>query len=155
MFYEQNLLSDNRNDNNGSNRNNPLTPTPRSRPQTRASNGRKNRCSKKDIFTSLSETPLANYACTSTREYDKRFNARRRDSRMNSADIYVARVTKNGMGCAKPCWRCLEWARWAGVKRIFHWDEEYGRFEVVKVNLVQVEPYGTRSDVRLFAGLSL
>ncbi|KAH8077087.1 hypothetical protein BXZ70DRAFT_902471 [Cristinia sonorae] len=77
----------------------------------------------------------------------------RRDPRMNGADLYVARVTKQGMGCAKPCWRCLEWARWAGIKRIFHWDEGLGRFEVVKVNAVQVEPYGTSSDVRLFAGL--
>lgn len=82
-----------------------------------------------------------------------RWDGRRRDPRMNGADIYVARVTKHGMGCAKPCWRCLEWARWAGVKRIFHWDESQGRFEVMKVNAIQVERYGTHSDVRLFAGL--
>ena len=47
---------------------------------------------------------------------------RRPRTRVNGADIYVVRTTKRGLGNAKPCWRCLEWCRWAGVRRIFHWD---------------------------------
>lgn len=82
----------------------------------------------------------------------KGWDVRRRDSRVNGADIYVARVTKNGMGGAKPCWRCLEWCRWAGVKRVFHWNCEEGRFDVVKVNGDGRENYETRADMRLFAG---
>ena len=72
---------------------------------------------------------------------------------MNGADIYVARVTKSGMGNAKPCWRSLEWCRWAGVKRVFHWNGEEHRFDVVKVNSADRENYETRADGRLFAGL--
>ena len=48
--------------------------------------------------------------------------SRRPRSRVNGADIYVVRTTKKGLGNAKPCWRCLEWCRWAGVRRIFYWD---------------------------------
>ena len=51
-------------------------------------------------------------------ESDKAWSARRRDPRINGADIYVARVTKVEMGNARPYWRCVE-CRWAGVKRIF------------------------------------
>lgn len=83
----------------------------------------------------------------------KGWNERRRDPRVNGADIYVARITKSGMGNAKPCWRCLEWCRWAGVKRVFHWNGDEGRFEVVKVNSANRENYETRADLRLFAGL--
>lgn len=74
---------------------------------------------------------------------------------MNGADIYVARFTKSGMtGSAAPCWRCLEWCRWAGVKRIFHWNADEGGFDVVKVNNPQGGGmYETHADVRLFAGL--
>lgn len=72
---------------------------------------------------------------------------------MNGADLYVVRVTKKGMGSCKPCWRCLEWARWAGVKRIFHWNNEEGVFEVVKVNNAESTAYETHADVRLYAGL--
>ncbi|OSC96403.1 hypothetical protein PYCCODRAFT_1379249 [Trametes coccinea BRFM310] len=87
------------------------------------------------------------------REIDKLWDARRRDPRANGADIYVARFTKNGMGTAKPCWRCLEWCRWAGVKRIFHWNAEEGKFDVVKVNSAESGQYETHADIRLFAGL--
>ena len=83
----------------------------------------------------------------------KRWDVRRRDSRVNGADIYVARVIKNGMGTARPCWRCLEWCRWAGIKRVFHWNGEEGRFECVKVNESQNDPYETRADSRLASGL--
>ncbi|KAI0673178.1 hypothetical protein C8Q78DRAFT_1137561 [Trametes maxima] len=87
------------------------------------------------------------------KEADKLWDARRRDPRANGADIYVARFTKNGMGSAKPCWRCLEWCRWAGVKRIFHWNAEEGKFDVVKVNSAESGQYETHADIRLFAGL--
>ncbi|KAI0651113.1 hypothetical protein C8Q79DRAFT_1107399 [Trametes meyenii] len=87
------------------------------------------------------------------KEADKLWDARRRDPRANGADIYVARFTKNGMGSAKPCWRCLEWCRWAGVKRIFHWNAEDGKFDVVKVNSAESGQYETHADIRLFAGL--
>lgn len=78
---------------------------------------------------------------------------RRRDPRVNGADIYVVRVSKSGLGNAKPCWRGLEWCRWAGVKRVFHWDDVGHRFEMVKVNDAERENYETRADTRLFAGL--
>lgn len=81
------------------------------------------------------------------------WGARRRDSRVNGADIYVARFTKQGVGSARPCWRCLEWCRWAGVKRVFHWNGEENRFEVVKVNNAFGEAYETHADGRLFSGL--
>jgi hypothetical protein len=83
----------------------------------------------------------------------KSWDERRRDSRVNGANIYVARVTKGGLGNAKPCWRCLEWCRWAGVKRVFHWNGEENRFDAVKVNGAERENYETRADTRLFAGL--
>jgi hypothetical protein len=76
---------------------------------------------------------------------------RRRDSKVNGADIYVARVTKNGLGSAKPCWRCLHWCYWAGIKRIFHWDEASGKWEVVKVNSPGTDQYETAADIRLYA----
>lgn len=82
-----------------------------------------------------------------------RWDARRRDARLNGADLYVVRITKNGCGNARPCWRCLEWCKWAGIKRIFHWNEEERRFEVVKVNSASPEQYETHADGRLFAGL--
>jgi hypothetical protein len=84
---------------------------------------------------------------------EKAWNARRRDPRINGADIYVARVTKVGMGSARPCWRCVEWCRWAGVKRIFHWNGSDGKFDVVKVNAAKRDQYETHADVRLFAGM--
>ena len=101
------------------------------------------------------DTPWTTNANTATRlkDGDRGWDARRRDPRANGADIYVARFTKNGMGSAKPCWRCIEWCRWAGVKRIFHWDADEGRFVVVKVNDAQSGQYETHADIRLFAGL--
>jgi len=86
-------------------------------------------------------------------DVEKAWSARRRDPRINGADIYVARVTKVGMGSAKPCWRCLEWCRWAGVKRIFHWNGEEGKFDMVKVNTAERGQYETHADIRLFAGM--
>lgn len=83
---------------------------------------------------------------------DRCWSTRRRDPRINGADIYVARVTKNGVGSAKPCWRCVEWCRWAGVKRIFHWNGQEHRFDVIKVNSAERQAYETNSDARLFNG---
>lgn len=57
------------------------------------------------------------------------------------------------MGSARPCWRCLEWCRWAGVKRIFHWNEHTGTFDAVKVNSADPNQYETHADIRLFAGM--
>ncbi|KAG8908820.1 hypothetical protein FRB99_003058 [Tulasnella sp. 403] len=64
----------------------------------------------------------------------KLYDVRRRDPRVNGADLYVARFTKNGLGPAKPCGRCLEWCRWAGVKRVFHWNPDSGSWDALKVN---------------------
>ncbi|KAI0296966.1 hypothetical protein B0F90DRAFT_1953249 [Multifurca ochricompacta] len=86
-------------------------------------------------------------------EKAKAWSARRRDPRINGGDIYVARVTKVGMGSAKPCWRCVEWCRWAGVKRIFHWNGEDGKFDMVKVNTAARDQYETHADIRLYAGM--
>jgi hypothetical protein len=84
---------------------------------------------------------------------ERAWSARRRDPRINGADIYVARVTKVGMGSARPCWRCVVWCRWAGVKRIFHWNGEEGKFDMVKVNTAERDQYETHADIRLFAGM--
>jgi hypothetical protein len=104
------------------------------------------------------QTPSPHRACcvaggSAVVEAEKAWSARRRDPRINGADIYVARVTKVGMGSARPCWRCVEWCRWAGVKRIFHWNGEDGKFDVVKVNTAVRDQYETHADVRLFAGM--
>ena len=93
------------------------------------------------------------YAMPSELVGGKAYIARRRDPRVNGADIYIARITKSGCGNARPCWRCLEWCKWAGVKRIFHWNEETCKFDVVKVNSAPKEQYETHADNRLFAGL--
>ena len=84
---------------------------------------------------------------------ERRWDARRRDPRVNGADLYVVRVRKGGTGAARPCWRCVRWCAWSGVRRIFHWDPVVGRFEVVKVNGAEEEGvYETTSDARLFGG---
>ncbi|KAG9049913.1 hypothetical protein FS837_008675 [Tulasnella sp. UAMH 9824] len=84
----------------------------------------------------------------------KLWDSRRRDPRVNGADLYVARFTKNGLGPAKPCGRCLEWCRWAGVKRIFHWDPDakpHGKWDVLKVNDPE-NAYLTHADVKINNG---
>lgn len=99
------------------------------------------------------QSGLSGNSCCGPMELHKSRDSRRRDSKMNGADIYVARVTKRGMGSAKPCWRCLHWCYWAGIKRIFHWDEVAGRWEVVKVNSPGRDQYETTADARLHAGM--
>ncbi|KAL4264022.1 Cytidine deaminase-like protein [Pleurotus pulmonarius] len=71
---------------------------------------------------------------------------RLRDHRLNGADLYVVRVTKVGMGTAKPCNRCVYWCRWAGIRRIYHWDQDSSAFLCIKVNDYQTENYETRAD---------
>jgi hypothetical protein len=44
----------------------------------------------------------------------------------------------------------LEWCRWAGVKRIFYWDETEGSFLCVKVNEAGGDHYETQADMRLY-----
>jgi hypothetical protein len=39
------------------------------------------------------------------------------------------------------------------VKRIFHWNGEEGKFDVVKVNTAERDQYETHADIRLFAGM--
>jgi len=90
--------------------------------------------------------------CCGGMESKQGWDLRRRYSKVNGADIYVARVTKSGLGSAKPCWRCLHWCYWAGVKRVFHWDEALGKWDVVKVNCPGTDQYETIADIRLFAG---
>lgn len=87
----------------------------------------------------------------------KAWAARRRNPRVNGADLYVARRIKQQIGAgvtanARPCWRCIGWCKWAGVKRIFHWNEELGKFEMIKVNACAMDFYETQSDARLAAG---
>ena len=60
---------------------------------------------------------------------------------------------EGGMGSAKPCWQCVEWCRWAGVKRIFHWNGEDGKFDMVKVNTAERDQYETHVDIRLYDGM--
>lgn len=138
----------------------------RSHPKARTKTGRRgNKSTCTDTQTARavgeddSESPMASERSSleaesthGTFDPNRNWSVRRRDARVNGADLYVARFTKNGMGSAKPCWRCLEWSRWAGVKRIFHWNADENKFDVVKVNSEQREPYETHSDVRLFAG---
>ncbi|KAJ7658494.1 hypothetical protein B0H17DRAFT_1163248 [Mycena rosella] len=65
--------------------------------------------------------------------------------------LYVCRVTREGFGCSKPCWRCVDWCVWAGIKRIFHWSAEEGRFICLKVGTSR-EPYQTTADTRFACG---
>ncbi|KIY72555.1 hypothetical protein CYLTODRAFT_367269 [Cylindrobasidium torrendii FP15055 ss-10] len=68
-----------------------------------------------------------------------------------SGDLYVARITKKTgkLGCAKPCWRCVEWCDWVGIKRIFHWSEEEGGFCCIKVSEAKRAAYATQADLRV------
>ncbi|KAK0457064.1 uncharacterized protein EV420DRAFT_1272020 [Desarmillaria tabescens] len=77
---------------------------------------------------------------------------RRRFSKITGADLYVVRTTKSGMGCARPCWRCIDWCDWAGIKRIFYWSEGDGAFCCLKVADAKSTRYETQADIRLFGG---
>ncbi|KAF9043766.1 hypothetical protein BDZ89DRAFT_1089924 [Hymenopellis radicata] len=57
---------------------------------------------------------------------------------------------KHGLGCAKPCWRCVDWCEWAGIKRIFYWSERDGAFCCIKVAEARTSLYETQADIRLF-----
>ncbi|KAJ6578768.1 hypothetical protein DFH09DRAFT_913967 [Mycena vulgaris] len=74
-----------------------------------------------------------------------------RHSKLNGADLYVCRVIKrNGgeFGSSKPCWRCVDWCAWAGIRRIFHYSMDEGRFVCVKVG-ASGELYQTIADTRI------
>ncbi|KAN0080134.1 hypothetical protein V8E55_009700 [Tylopilus felleus] len=91
---------------------------------------------------------------------ERRWDARRRDPRVNGADLYVVRVSKAGVGAAKPCWRCVQWCAWSGVKRIFHWDPALDLVgcEVVCWCDVLIFPSGGALYARLsviYAGLTI
>ncbi|KAJ7271120.1 hypothetical protein C8J57DRAFT_1603493 [Mycena rebaudengoi] len=74
---------------------------------------------------------------------------RSRYPRLNGADLYVCRTTKHGFGCSKPCWRCVDWCAWAGIKRIFYWSDAEGRFVCIKVNGHESQDfYQTSTDER-------
>lgn len=93
-------------------------------------------------------------------------------TRVTGADIYVVRMTRSGaVGNATPCWRCMEWCKWAGVKRIFHYavdddgtggigedvgngkQNKKGRWVCVKVNDSTPEKcYWTQGDGRILGG---
>jgi tRNA(Arg) A34 adenosine deaminase TadA len=51
---------------------------------------------------------------------------------------------------ARPCWHCVAWCEWAGVKRIFYWDEAKDCFEVMRIAGGQCKEvvYRTRSDMK-------
>jgi len=103
--------------------------------------------------TSPSPEPVRGGSGNSSREsFSKAYDARRRDPRVNGSDLYVARFTKLGVGGARPCGRCLEWCKWAGVKRVFHWNGDEGKFDVVKVNDSEQDAYQTHADIRLVLG---
>ncbi|KAJ6625972.1 hypothetical protein B0H10DRAFT_2173969 [Mycena sp. CBHHK59/15] len=81
---------------------------------------------------------------------------RSRSSKLNGCDLYVCRITKTGnFGCSKPCWRCVDWCAWAGIKRIFHWSVEEGRFLCIKVGDASEDVYQTTTDTRLLAARGL
>ncbi|KAJ7153466.1 hypothetical protein C8R43DRAFT_885683 [Mycena crocata] len=94
-------------------------------------------------------------ACGVGVEGAKQKGGRPRYTRLNGADLYVARVTKDkhGFGCSKPCWRCVEWCAWAGIRRIFHWSVAEGRFVCLKVGgASEGDVYQTVADFRYLAG---
>nr|GAT47965.1 predicted protein [Mycena chlorophos] len=89
-------------------------------------------------------------------KWQKRATARRRIrlAKLNGADLYVCRVTRSGeLACSKPCWRCIEWCAWAGIKRIFHWSVLEQRFICLKVAEAAAthDCYETVMDSRLLA----
>jgi hypothetical protein len=63
----------------------------------------------------------------------------RRRVRTYGADLYVVRVTKSTgrFGNARPCARCVAWSEWAGVRRIYYWDDQLEGFKVIKVGYEQ------------------
>ncbi|KAF8326042.1 uncharacterized protein EI90DRAFT_3071277 [Cantharellus anzutake] len=80
------------------------------------------------------------------------YDARRRNPKINGADLYVVRITPGGgTGPSKPCARCIEWCRWAGIKRVFHWDGKSSMFEVAKVS-DESGIYVTPADIKLRNG---
>lgn len=66
-------------------------------------------------------------------EYKTRIKEQRR--KRNGTQSHVAREfesTPPRYADSRPCWRCLEWMRWAGIKRVF-WTNVNGEWEGGKV----------------------
>ncbi|KAJ6463565.1 hypothetical protein C8R45DRAFT_840962 [Mycena sanguinolenta] len=82
---------------------------------------------------------------------------RSRFPKLNGCDLYVCRIRADGgFGCSKPCWRCVDWCAWAGIRRIFHWSVEEERFICLKVrDASQAECYETTADVRFLRARAL
>ncbi len=44
----------------------------------------------------------------------------------------------------------IQWCKWAGIRRVFYWDEDEKRFSCLKVGATQSQDcYETMTDVRL------
>ncbi|KAJ7574018.1 hypothetical protein C8J56DRAFT_803502, partial [Mycena floridula] len=90
----------------------------------------------------------------SSRAYTARSSScehrRQKHSKLNGADLYVVRVTKSGIRCSKPCWRCVDWCGWAGIKRIFYWNEQSDGFTCMKIRDAKQSLHETQADTRLF-----
>jgi len=115
--------------------------------------GRGVRNSDSDILVSSSSRPGINRSDKQLHATIVDTNSRRRNAKVNGADVYVARITRSGvaMGSAKPCCRCLQWCHWAGIKRVFHWDPISCHWERVTVNMPGSDHYSTTADFRLWA----
>lgn len=128
----------------------PLSISRRSQRRSRASNIPLHTRSDKTQRRSAIERSAEN----ESRNKDDHARQRRMSSivrlpRVNGADLYVVRTTKAALACAKPCWRCVEWCRWAGIRRIFHWDPTSASFKCIKVSDAMIEHYQTQADQRL------
>jgi hypothetical protein len=102
-----------------------------------------------------SKAPVIELECdVTTEDLKKAPDSRRRDPKVNGADLYVVRVTKSGCGSASPCGRCIKWCEWAGVRRVFHWDGVVGQWVMIKVNEQSTmgKSYTTNADIRVLDG---
>lgn len=74
--------------------------------------------------------------------------SRRHSRRTGGADLYVVRVTTSTgrLGNARPCGRCVAWCEWAGVRRIYYWDEKLNDFEVIRVGREEQVVHVTQSE---------
>lgn len=144
-----------------------------------ASGSNKRKKGRHKITGTPSSSPGPNYLSSGGKsckqDTSRRFTSCR--TRVTGADLYVVRLTRSGrLGNAMPCWRCLEWCKWAGIKRIFHYSGEdgapilgglarkenktkpeaklrNGRWICVKVNEARMEDcYWTHADGRILSG---
>ncbi|KAJ7092448.1 hypothetical protein B0H15DRAFT_938552 [Mycena belliarum] len=98
-------------------------------------------------------TPCPGVRCVASSKKRARARHSRGGRDISGATLYVCRVTKDGFGCSKPCWRCVNWCEWAGVKRIFYWSVDEGRFVCLKVGAAGDQNiYQTAADTRFTRG---